>query len=205
MNAAELLRGLRVVPVVVVDDADKAVTLARTLLDAGLQAIEVTLRTPAALDAIEKIAANVPDMIVGAGSVRHAAQVADVISAGARFGVCPGSSPALLDAIDQAGLPFIPGAITPSETLALLERGYVLQKFFPAELSGGMNYLKGIAAPIPEARFMPTGGITVENAPAYLALDSVACIGGTWIVPPQALAASNFDAIGDLARSAAAL
>jgi len=205
MNAAELLRGLRVVPVVVVDDADKAVTLARTLLDAGLQAIEVTLRTPAALDAIAKIAANVPDMIVGAGSVRHAAQVTDVISAGARFGVCPGSSPALLDAIDQAGLPFIPGAITPSETLALLERGYVLQKFFPAELSGGMNYLKGIAAPIPEARFMPTGGITVENAPAYLALDSVACIGGTWIVPPQALAASNFDAIGDLARSAAAL
>lgn len=205
MNAAGLLRGLRVVPVVVVDDADKAVTLARTLLDAGLQAIEVTLRTPAALDAIAKIAANVPDMIVGAGSVRHAAQVADVISAGARFGVCPGSSPALLDAVDQAGLPFIPGAITPSETLALLERGYALQKFFPAELSGGMNYLKGIAAPIPEARFMPTGGITVENAPAYLALDSVACIGGTWIVPPQALAASNFDAIGDLARSAAAL
>ena len=205
MNAAEVLRGLRVVPVVVVDDADKAVTLARTLLDAGLQAIEVTLRTPAALDAIAKISANVPDMIVGAGSVRHAAQVTDVINAGARFGVCPGSSPALLDAMDQAGLPFIPGAITPSETLALLERGYALQKLFPAELSGGVNYLKGIAAPIPEARFMPTGGITVENAPAYLALDNVACIGGTWIVPPQALAASNFDAIGDLARAAAAL
>lgn len=205
MNAAELLRGLRVVPVVVVDDADKAATLARTLLDAGLRAIEVTLRTPAALDAIAKIATEVPDMIVGAGSVRHVAQVTDVISAGARFGVCPGSSPALLDAVDQAGLPFIPGAITPSETLALLERGYTLQKFFPAELSGGVNYLKGIAAPIPEARFMPTGGITVENAPAYLALDSVACIGGTWIVPPQALAASDFDAIGDLARAAEAL
>ena len=205
MNAAELLRGLRVVPVVVVDDADKAVTLARTLLDAGLQAIEVTLRTPAALEAIERIATDVPDMIVGAGSVRHAAQVSDVISAGAQFGVCPGSSPALLDAMDQAGLPFIPGAITPSETLALLERGYALQKLFPAELSGGVNYLKGIAAPIPEARFMPTGGITVENAPTYLALDNVACIGGTWIVPPQALAASNFDAIGDLARAAAAL
>ena len=205
MSAAELLRGIRVVPVVVIDDADKAVTLANTLLDAGLRAIEVTLRTPAGLEAIRRIAAEVPDMIVGAGSVRQTAQVKDIVTAGARFGVCPGSSPALLDAVDDAGLPFIPGAITPSETLALLERGYSLQKLFPAELSGGVQYLKGIAAPIPEARFMPTGGITVENAPAYLALDTVACIGGTWIAPASALAASDFDAIADLARAAAAL
>ena len=205
MSAAELLRGIRVVPVVVIDDADKAVTLANTLLDAGLRAIEVTLRTPAALEAISRIAAEVPDMIVGAGSVRHAAQVSDIVNAGARFGVCPGSSPALLDAVDDAGLPFIPGAITPSETLALLERGYSLQKLFPAELSGGVRYLKGIAAPIPEAHFMPTGGITVENAPAYLVLDTVACIGGTWIAPASALAASDFDTIADFARAAAAL
>ena len=205
MSAAELLRGIRVVPVVVIEDADKAVTLANTLLDAGLRAIEVTLRTPAGLEAIRRIAAEVPDMIVGAGSVRQTAQVKDIVTAGARFGVCPGSSPALLDAVDDAGLPFIPGAITPSETLALLERGYSLQKLFPAELSGGVNYLKGIAAPIPEAHFMPTGGITVENAPAYLALDTVACIGGTWIAPAKALAASDFDTIADLARAAAAL
>ena len=205
MSAAELLRGIRVVPVVVIDDADKAVTLANTLLDAGLRAIEVTLRTPAGLEAIRRIAAEVPDMIVGAGSVRQAAQVGDIVNAGARFGVCPGSSPALLDAVDAAGLPFIPGAITPSETLALLERGYSLQKLFPAELSGGVQYLRGIAAPIPEAHFMPTGGITVENAPAYLALDTVACIGGTWIAPASALAAFDFDTIADLARAAAAL
>ena len=205
MSAAELLRGIRVVPVVVIDDADKAVTLANTLLDAGLRAIEVTLRTPAGLEAIRRIAAEVPDMIVGAGSVRRAAQVGEIVSAGARFGVCPGSSPALLDAVDEAGLPFIPGAITPSETLELLERGYSLQKLFPAELSGGVPYLKGIAAPIPEAQFMPTGGITVENAPAYLALDTVACIGGTWIAPASALAASDFASIAELARAAAAL
>lgn len=205
MNAAELLRGNRVVPVVVIDDADKAVTLARTLLDEGLNAIEVTLRTPAAIDAIHRIASRVPDMIVGAGSVRHAAQIEDIVSAGARFGVCPGSSTRLLDAVDAAALPFIPGAITPSETLALLERGYTLQKFFPAELSGGARYLKAIAAPVPEAHFMPTGGITVANAPDYLGLDNVPCIGGTWVVPVDALAASKFDVIADLARGAVAL
>ena len=205
MNAAELLHGIRVVPVVVIADADTAVPLATTLFDAKLRAIEVTLRTPAALESIRRIVAEVPDMIVGAGSVRHAAQVGEVIDAGAAFGVCPGSSPALLDAVDEAGLPFIPGAITPSETLVLLERGYTLQKFFPAELSGGAKYLKGIAAPIPEARFMPTGGITMENAAEYLALDSVPCIGGTWIASGDALAASDFDAIANLARAAAAL
>lgn len=205
MNAAELLRGHRVVPVVVIDDAQKAVTLAKTLLDAGLHAIEVTLRTPAALDAIRRIAREVPELVVGAGSVRHAAQVAEIVGAGARFGVCPGSSPELLDAVDNAALPFIPGAITPSETLALLERGYSLQKFFPAELSGGAQYLKGIAAPVPEAHFMPTGGVTVTNAPQYLALDNVSCIGGTWIAPAHALAASDFAAIAELAREAAAL
>ena len=205
MNAAELLRGIRVVPVVVIDDADKAVPLAQTLLDAGLGAIEVTLRTPAGLDAIRRIAAEVPDMIVGAGSVRHATQVADVVGAGGRFGVSPGSGPQLLEAVDAAGLPFVPGAITPSETLALLERGYTLQKFFPAELSGGVQYVRGISAPIPEVRFMPTGGITMENASAYLALDNVACIGGTWIATPDAVASSDFDTITRLARAAATL
>ena len=205
MNAAELLQGIRVVPVVVIDDADKAVRLANVLLDAGLSAIEVTLRTPAALDAIGRIASEVPEMIVGAGSIRRPSQVGDVVRAGARFGVCPGASPALLAAVGNAGLPFIPGAITPSETLTLLEQGYALQKFFPAELSGGASYLKGIAAPVPEANFMPTGGITAENASDYLALDNVACLGGTWIAPAGKLAAADFDAIADLACKAAQL
>ena len=205
MNAAGLLRGIRVVPVVVIDDAEQAVPLAQTLLDAGLRAIEVTLRTPAGLEAIRRIAAEVPDMIVGAGSVRHAGQVDDVVSAGGRFGVCPGSSPRLLEAVDAAGLAFIPGAITPSESLALLERGYSLQKFFPAELSGGVQYVRGISAPIPEVRFMPTGGITMENASAYLALDNVSCIGGTWIATPGTVASSDFDTISRLARAAATL
>ena len=205
MNATELLRGIRVVPVVVIDDADKAVPLAQTLLDAGLRAIEVTLRTPAGLEAIRRIAAEVPDMIVGAGSVRHATQVADVVGAGGQFGVSPGSGPQLLEAVDAAGLPFVPGAITPSETLALLERGYTLQKFFPAELSGGVQYIRGISAPIPEVQFMPTGGITMEKASAYLALDNVSCIGGTWIASPVALASSDFESIAKLARAAATL
>lgn len=205
MNAAGLLQGIRVVPVVVIEDASKAARLANTLLDAGLGAIEVTLRTPAALDAIGRIASEVPDMIVGAGSIRRPSQVGEVVRAGARFGVCPGASPALLAAVDVADLPFIPGAITPSETLTLLELGYSLQKFFPAELSGGAGYLKGLAAPVPEASFMPTGGITAENAAAYLALDNVACLGGTWIAPAEKLAAGDFEAIADLARRAAQL
>lgn len=205
MNAAGLLDGIRVVPVVVIDDADKAVRLATTLLDAGLGAIEVTLRTPAALEAIRRIAADVPEMIVGAGSIRQVKQVGEVVSAGARFGVCPGSSPALLESVAKAGLPFIPGAVTPSESLGLLERGYSLQKFFPAELSGGARYLKALAAPVPEVKFMPTGGITADNAPAYLDLDNVTCLGGTWIASSATLAASDFDAIAILARQAAQL
>ena len=205
MSAAELLRGIRVVPVVVIDDAEQAVPLARTLLEAGLGAIEVTLRTPAAMDAIRRIVNEVPDMITGAGSVRKAAQVAAIADAGAHFGVSPGASPALLDAVEEAHLPFIPGAITPSETLCLLERGYGLQKFFPAELSGGAAYLKGIAAPIPEAAFMPTGGITAANARDYLALDNVACLGGTWIAPAASLAAADFEGIAERARAASLL
>ena len=202
MSAAELLRGIRVVPVVVIDDVEKAVPLARTLFEAGLKAIEVTLRTPAALDALRRIVADVPEMITGAGSVRQARQVADIVAAGAHFGVSPGASPALLDAVREAGLPFIPGAVTPSETLALLEQDYTLQKFFPAELSGGAAYLKGIAAPIPEATFMPTGGITAANASEYLALGNVACLGGTWIAPAASLEAADFEGIGERAGAA---
>jgi 2-dehydro-3-deoxyphosphogluconate aldolase/(4S)-4-hydroxy-2-oxoglutarate aldolase len=205
MNAAGLLAGQRVVPVVVIDRAGDAVPLARTLLAAGLTAIEVTLRTEAGLAAIERIAKDVPGMLVGAGSVRRATQVKDVKSAGAMFAVSPGSSDALLDAVVDVELPFIPGAVTASEMLKLLDLGYTLQKFFPAKLSGGAAFLEAIAAPIPEVSFMPTGGVGPDNAQDYLALPNVTCIGGSWIAPPDLLRNRDFDAIAELASAAASL
>jgi 2-dehydro-3-deoxyphosphogluconate aldolase/(4S)-4-hydroxy-2-oxoglutarate aldolase len=205
MNAADLLAAQRVVPVVVIDNADDAVPLAKTLLENGLDAIEVTLRTAAGLDAIERIASEVPGMLVGAGSVRRAAQVAAVKSAGASFAVSPGSSDALLEAVADAELPFVPGAVTASEILGLLDLGYTLQKFFPAELSGGAAFLRAIGAPIPEVSFMPTGGIGPGNAGDYLSLPNVACIGGSWIAPPGLLRDGNFAAIAELAAAAASL
>ena len=205
MNAAELLSAARVVPVVVIEDAEIAAPLAETLFESGLKAIEVTLRTEAGLAAIENIASDVPDMLVGAGSVRRARQVADVISAGARFVVSPGSSDALLDAVADASIPFVPGAVTASEMLKLLDDGYTLQKFFPAELAGGASFLKAVGAPIPEVSFMPTGGIGPDNARDYLALKNVACIGGSWLTPAALLKDRNFDAIAELAADAAGL
>lgn len=206
MSGAErLVKGMRVVPVVVIEEAAVAVRLAETLFDAGLKAIEVTLRTPAAIDAIAAITGKVPDLLVGAGSVRNAAQVARIVDAGAKFGVSPGHSDALLDAVDAANLPFIPGAVTPSESLALLDRGYTLQKFFPAGVAGGIPYLKAVSGPLPDIRFMPTGGITVDNAADYLALPNVACIGGSWMVPAAALRERDFETIAALASAAAAL
>jgi 2-dehydro-3-deoxyphosphogluconate aldolase/(4S)-4-hydroxy-2-oxoglutarate aldolase len=205
VNAADLLARQRVVPVVVIDNADDAVPLAKTLLASGLDAIEVTLRTGAGLEAIERIASEVPDMLVGAGSIRRAAQVAEVKAAGALFAVSPGSSDALLESVADAELPFVPGAVTASETLKLLDLGYTLQKFFPAEISGGAAYLKAIAAPIPEVSFMPTGGIGPDNASDYLSLANVTCIGGSWIAPPALLREKNFDAIAEFATAAAKL
>lgn len=195
--------GARVVPVVVLDEVETAVPLARTLLDAGLDAIEVTLRTPSAVDAIARIARDVPDILVGAGSLRTPAQIRAVCDSGARFGVSPGATPALLEAAEDAGLRLVPGAQTASEMLALLEAGFVLQKFFPAELAGGAAFLRAVAAPLPEVRFMPTGGITPGNAGSYLALDNVAAVGGSWLTPRDLLAARDFEAIGRLARDAA--
>jgi len=203
MNASNILMGCRIVPVVVIDDLTIAVPLAETLLSAGLEAIEVTLRTPVGIAAIEKIANEVPDMIVGAGSIREAHQVKAVASVGAKFAVSPGSSPTLLDAAEDDNMPFIPGAASPTETLRLLERGYTLQKLFPAEVTGGTEYLRAIGGPIPEVSFMPTGGISTNNVSNYLALDNVACVGGTWIAPKSLLADRNFAAIESLAVDAA--
>ncbi len=205
MDAGAILQNQRIVPVVVLEESGGAVELARTLYGEGIEAIEITLRTPAALDAIEAVAAAVPEMLLGAGSVRDPGQVSQALSAGARFLVSPGSAPGLLDAVDEAAVPFVPGAVTASEILALRERGYQLVKFFPAEAAGGLAVIRALAAPLPEARFFPTGGITAALAEAYLAHPQVACIGGSWFVPQDALAAGDMERIAALARAAHAL
>ncbi|MFI1176547.1 bifunctional 4-hydroxy-2-oxoglutarate aldolase/2-dehydro-3-deoxy-phosphogluconate aldolase [Streptomyces melanogenes] len=194
-----------VVPVVVLDDAADAVPLARALVAGGLPAIEVTLRTPAALDAIRAIADGVPEAVVGAGTVVSAAGVADAVAAGARFLVSPGWTGGLLDAMTASGVPFLPGVATASEVVALLERGIREMKFFPAEAAGGTAYLKSLAGPLPAARFCPTGGISLASAPEYLALPNVGCVGGTWMLPPDAVAAKDWRRVEALAREAAAL
>lgn len=194
-----------VVPVVVIHDADAAVPLARALVAGGLPVIEITLRTPCALDAIGRIAAEVPEVAVGAGTVRTAADVAAAVSAGARFLVTPGTTPLLAEALATAEVPCLPGVATASEVMALAERGITEMKFFPAQAAGGVPYLKALAGPLPDVRFCPTGGITPQIAPDYLALPNVGCVGGSWITPPEVIAAGDFDTIEKLAAQAAAL
>ncbi|MFB7919333.1 bifunctional 4-hydroxy-2-oxoglutarate aldolase/2-dehydro-3-deoxy-phosphogluconate aldolase [Streptomyces sp. NPDC056061] len=194
-----------VVPVVVLEDAVDAVPLGRALVAGGLPAIEVTLRTAAALDAIAAIADGVEDAVVGAGTVVSARNVTDTVAAGARFLVSPGWTDALLDAMRASGVPFLPGVSTTSEVVALLERGVTEMKFFPAEAAGGTAYLKALSSPLPQARFCPTGGISAASAPSYLALPNVGCVGGSWMVPADAVAAKDWARVERLAREAAAL
>jgi 2-dehydro-3-deoxyphosphogluconate aldolase/(4S)-4-hydroxy-2-oxoglutarate aldolase len=194
-----------VVPVVVVGDVADAVPLARALVAGGLPAIEVTLRTPAALGAIGAIAAEVPEAVVGAGTVITPAQVDEAVAAGARFLVSPGWTDTLLTAIRASGVPFLPGVSTTSEVVALLERGVREMKFFPAEAAGGTAYLKALASPLPQARFCPTGGIGPGSAPEYLALPNVGCVGGSWMLPADAVAGRDWGRVEELAREAAEL
>ncbi|MGW0081565.1 bifunctional 4-hydroxy-2-oxoglutarate aldolase/2-dehydro-3-deoxy-phosphogluconate aldolase [Streptomyces sp. NPDC003393] len=194
-----------IVPVVVLHDASDAVPLARALVAGGLPAIEVTLRTPAARAAIRAIAGEVPGAIVGAGTVITPGQVAECVADGARFLVSPGWTEALLEAMAGSGVPYLPGVSTVSEVVALLERGVREMKFFPAQAAGGPGYLKSLAGPLPQARFCPTGGIDPDTAPDYLALPNVGCVGGSWMVPADAVAARDWARIEGLARAAAAL
>ncbi|MCT2590161.1 bifunctional 4-hydroxy-2-oxoglutarate aldolase/2-dehydro-3-deoxy-phosphogluconate aldolase [Streptomyces sp. N2-109] len=194
-----------VVPVVVLDAVEDAVPLARALVAGGLPAIEVTLRTDAALDAITRIAAEVPEAVIGAGTLLTPEQVRAAVDAGARFLVSPGWTDRLLDAMRAPGVPFLPGVSTTSEVVALLERGVTEMKFFPAEAAGGVPYLKSLAAPLPRARFCPTGGIGAASAPDYLTLPNVGCVGGTWMLPSNALAAKDWSRVERLARAAAQL
>ena len=194
-----------VIPVITIAAIEEAVPLARALADNGLPVLEVTLRTDCALDAIARIAAEVPQACVGAGTVLSAGDLAAVERAGARFAISPGVTEALYEAGSAAGIPLIPGIATAGELMRGLERGWRRFKFFPAEASGGIAGLKGFAGPLPMARFCPTGGIDAAKAPAYLALPNVACVGGSWMLPADALAARDWTRIGDLAREAAAL
>ncbi|GHH84530.1 ketohydroxyglutarate aldolase [Streptomyces sulfonofaciens] len=194
-----------VIPVVVVERLDDAVPLARALVDGGLTAIEVTLRTPVALSAIRTLAEEVPEAVVGAGTVVSPRHADEAVAAGARFLVSPGSTPALLDAMEASGAPFLPGVSTASEVMGLLEREVREMKFFPAEAAGGLPFLKSLAGPLPTARFCPTGGVTHASAPGYLALPNVGCVGGSWMLPADAVSAGDWQRIASLARDAAAL
>ncbi len=194
-----------VMPVVVIDDLATAVPVARALVDGGLPAIELTLRTPVALDALRAIAAEVPEIILGAGTITTPAQAEAAVAAGARFLVSPGATPSLLAAMTATGVPFLPGTSTVSEVLTVLEAGLTEMKFFPAEASGGAPYLKAVAGPLPQARFCPTGGITPASASSYLALPNVGCVGGSWLTPADAVAVGDGERISKLAAEAAAL
>jgi len=194
-----LLDRVPVVPVVVLHDVAHAVPVARALVEGGVPVIELTLRTPVALDCIEAIATEVPEILVGAGTVVTPTQAKDALSAGAQFLVSPGTTEALAAAMQETGLPHLPGAATVSEVLRLLELGYTELKLFPAEASGGTAFLKAIGAPLPRARFCPTGGITAASAASYLALPNVGCVGGSWLTPPDALLDGDWDRIVRLA------
>ncbi len=204
VESEKLCRLAPIIPVLVVDDASVARPLAEALVAGGLPVLEVTLRTDAALDVIREMA-QVEGGVVGAGTLLTPSDVQNAVAAGARFGVSPGATDRLLDACEAADLPLLPGAATASEAMALLERGYTVQKFFPAEANGGAPALKAIGAPIPQVRFCPTGGVSLKNAPDYLGLSNVLCAGGSWVAPKDLVSKSDWNAIEELAREAAQL
>jgi len=193
-----------VIPVLILDDPEKAVGLGRALVAGGLPVLEVTLRTPRAYDCIRALA-SVEGAIVGAGTVLDGLALAAAVEAGSQFLVSPGTSPKLLEAVDRSSVPLLPGVATASEAMALLERGYERLKFFPAEAIGGVEHLKSLASPLPRLKFCPTGGIGPDKAARYLALPNVVCVGGSWVAPGDAVAASDWGRIEKLAREAANL
>ncbi len=201
----KILKSAPVVPVIVIDRLEDAVPLTRALAKGGLPVLEITLRTPAALDAIRAIIAEVEGSIVGAGTVLDRMQLTETDKIGCAFAVSPGSTAALLDAARDVRMPLLPGGVTASECMTLLERGYRLQKFFPAEPAGGIAYLSALASPLPQVGFCPTGGITPETAPRYLKLANVITVGGSWMAPKKLIEAKNWAAIEALARRAAQL
>jgi 2-dehydro-3-deoxyphosphogluconate aldolase/(4S)-4-hydroxy-2-oxoglutarate aldolase len=194
-----------VIPVLTVKDVEDGVAQAAALVAGGLLAIEVTLRTPAALDSIAAISKRVPGARVGAGTIVDIAQIHEAVAAGATFLVSPGASPRLAEAAAAAPVPFLPGVATPSEAIALRDRGFRALKLFPAEAVGGARLLAAFAAPLPDLVFCPTGGIDFAKAPTYLALPNVICVGGSWMLPKAALEARDYARVEILSREAAAL
>jgi 2-dehydro-3-deoxyphosphogluconate aldolase / (4S)-4-hydroxy-2-oxoglutarate aldolase len=202
--AAKICKLACIVPVLVIDDITHAAKLAEALVKGGLPALEVTLRTPIALDAIRAMA-DVPDGMVGAGTLLTPADVKAAKQAGATFGVSPGATDRIIDACSEWELPLLPGAATATEVMILLEKGFTVQKFFPAEASGGAPALKAIGAPIPQVMFCPTGGVSLKNARDYLSLSNVICAGGSWVAPKDAMLRGDWAAITTLAAEAASL
>lgn len=200
-----VMTGQTVIPVLLIDKAKDAVPLARALAKGGLPAIEITLRTAAALDAIRAVAEEVPEAIVGAGTILNASHYEQAVRAGSQFIVSPGVTDAILDAADQSTIPLLPGCATASEVMSLRERGYTHVKFFPAEQAGGAPYLKALSSPLAGTFFCPTGGISLSNAMSYLQLPNVLCIGGSWIAPKELVNDGKWDEITALAAAASAL
>lgn len=194
-----------VMPVIVIDDAADGVPLAEALLAGGISTIEITLRTSAALGAMEAIATSCPDMVIGAGTVLTPTDAANARDAGAVFAVSPGATPALITGCADAGIDLLPGATSASEAMILMEQGFDALKFFPAVPSGGVPFLKSLASPLPLVTFCPTGGITQQTASAFLALDNVSCVGGSWIASRTDIANKDFATITQRASKAATL
>ncbi len=205
MTIREILALAPVIPVLSVTELAHAVPLARALVSGGLKVLEVTLRTPVGLRAIAAMRAEVPEAVVGVGTLTHVGELAQAERAGAQFGVSPGLLPELLAAADSVRYPLLPGVMTPSELMVARDAGFTALKLFPAREAGGVAMLRALGAPFPDVVFCPTGGISAASAPEYLALPNVACVGGSWVVPADRLAAGDWSAIEALARDAAAL
>ena len=204
MMPLDVLNAGPVVPVIVIKKIEQAVPLAQALLKGGIRVLEVTLRSAAAVDAIGLLSREVPDAIVGAGTVANPEDLQAVAEAGAVFAISPGLTPSLLDAANQGPIALIPGIASASELMLGMEMGYTAFKFFPAEAAGGVPMLKSIGGPFPQITFCPTGGVSQDNYNDYLALTNVACVGGSWIVPAREIEAGNWGAITELAAKAVA-
>jgi 2-dehydro-3-deoxyphosphogluconate aldolase/(4S)-4-hydroxy-2-oxoglutarate aldolase len=200
-----VLRRAPVIPVLTIQSVEEAVVLARALIAGGLSVLEVALRTPAAIGAIAALAKRFPDAAIGAGTIVQADQIKTAAGAGAAFLVSPGMTPHLVEAAVRSPIPFVPGAATASEAMALRERGFTALKFFPAEPAGGAKHLASFIGPLPDLIFCPTGGIDAQKAPSYLALANVVCVGGSWMVAPGLIAAQDYAKVEQLAREASAL
>jgi len=204
MTLLDIMRSASVIPVIAIDNPEHAVPLARALVEGGIRVLEVTLRTPHGLGAIRAMA-QVPGAIVGVGTLTQGEEFAAARDAGALFGVSPGLTATLIDAARKSGLPLLPGVMTPSEVMAAREAGFRQLKLFPAVPAGGVGMLNAIGGPLPDVTFCPTGGISIETAPQFLACKNVACVGGSWLTPKDAIMAGNWAHITQLARAAAAL